>query len=232
MAELFLAAAWLTVAAFWGLAATRAWGTRVGVGVVAVLAGWPAAVCALAAVGAFPVYDDRPSPALLPLLAANVGALGLILSPLGARVAAAVPLSATIGFQVFRVPVELMLWRLAARGLCPQEMTFEGRNFDILTGVVALVVGAAWARREVPRAVAWGFTALGLALLANIVAIALLSFPGPLRVFAGPANLLPVTPPWVVLPVVLVPSALAGHALAIRQLRASGTFSSAQALPR
>jgi hypothetical protein len=61
---------------------------------------------------------------------------------------------------------------------------------------------------------------LGLALLVNIVAIAILSLPGPLRVFlAGPPNVLVLRVPYVWLPGFLVMVALAGHILVFRALR-------------
>jgi hypothetical protein len=61
---------------------------------------------------------------------------------------------------------------------------------------------------------------LGLALLANIVAVAALSTPVPFRRFLeGPPNLLPGTFPWIWLPSFLVQVALASHLLVFRRLR-------------
>jgi hypothetical protein len=64
---------------------------------------------------------------------------------------------------------------------------------------------------------AWNI--LGLALLANIVTIAILSTPVPFRRFIdGPPNLLPSEVPYVWLPSFLVQLALAGHVLVFRRL--------------
>jgi hypothetical protein len=66
--------------------------------------------------------------------------------------------------------------------------------------------------------VAWNV--LGLALLANIVAIAVLATPTPFHHFVNePPNLLPSTFPYVWLPTFLVPAALFGHLLVFRAIR-------------
>ncbi len=66
---------------------------------------------------------------------------------------------------------------------------------------------------------AWNL--LGLALLINIVTIAVLSTPVPFRRFLeDPPNRLPSLFPYVWLPTFLVQVALAGHVLVFRRLRA------------
>src|SRR5688572_19869942 len=47
-----------------------------------------------------------------------------------------------VNLQVFRVFVELMLWAMFVDGLIPIQMSFEGRNLDVLTGLTAPL--AAW----------------------------------------------------------------------------------------
>jgi predicted ferric reductase len=42
--------------------------------------------------------------------------------------------------HVVRIPVELFLHYLALQELVPKEMTFEGRNFDILVGLSAVII--------------------------------------------------------------------------------------------
>ena len=51
-------------------------------------------------------------------------------------------LKALSWLNVVRVPVELVLLWLSQNGLVPQEMTFKGRNLDILAGLTAPLV--AW----------------------------------------------------------------------------------------
>jgi len=58
-----------------------------------------------------------------------------------------------------------------------------------------------------------------LALLINIIGVALLSAPTPVRVFMNePANVWIAHAPWVWLPTVMVLAALCGHALVYRRL--------------
>jgi hypothetical protein len=55
-------------------------------------------------------------------------------------------------------------------------MTWSGRNWDIVSGVLALVA-APFCRRS--RAIAWIANGVGLALLANVMRVAVLSSPVP-----------------------------------------------------
>lgn len=144
--------------------------------------------------------------------------------PRGARFASAIPLAGLVGYQVFRVPLEWWLHRMYVEGVIPIQTTYAGRNFDIVTGVTAAAL-ALWLRtgRRAPGLVlAWNL--LGLALLANIVIVAVLSTPVPFRAFAGePANLLPSTFPYVWLPTFLVQAAWFGHLVEFRALRNRST---------
>jgi hypothetical protein len=143
----------------------------------------------------------------------------LAFTPFGSRLATGIPLAGLVGFQVFRVPLEWILHRLYTEGVIPVQMTYAGQNFDVITGVLAAALGL-WIRaghRAVWLVVAWNV--LGLALLVNIVAIAILSAPVPFRYFmSDPANLLPSTFPYVWLPTFLVQAALFGHLLVFRAI--------------
>ena len=59
---------------------------------------------------------------------------------------------------------------------------------------------------------------LGLGLLLTIVSIAVMSIPGPLRLFDGPPNVWIATVPFVWLPTMMVMAALLGHLLLRRRL--------------
>jgi len=74
--------------------------------------------------------------------------------------------------------------------------------------------------RRVPAWVVGAWNALGAALLANVLAIALLSAPTPFRLFQNePSNVWVTRAPWVWLPSVLVLAAVLGHVLVFRRLR-------------
>ena len=105
----------------------------------------------------------------------------------------------------------------------PVQMSYSGRNFDIVTGITAVLLGAwlAFTRRE-SRGLVLLWNTLGLALLVNILVVALLSTPTPMRVFMNePANVWISRAPWVWLPAVLVLAALCGHVLVYRRLAAA-----------
>ena len=99
-------------------------------------------------------------------------------------------------------------------------MTFAGRNFDILVGATAPVIGIfVFAKRKWPRLVGILWNVGGLVLLANVVTIALFSMPTPFRVFMNePSNTIVATFPFVLLPGILVPVAYSMHFFSLRQL--------------
>ena len=98
----------------------------------------------------------------------------------------------------------------------PPQMTYTGRNFDIVTGATAIAVAAlVWAGRGGRRlVVAWNL--LGLALLLNVMIIALMSTPRFARFGPDRLNTWVAFPPFVWLPAVMVLAALAGHLIVFR----------------
>jgi hypothetical protein len=164
---------------------------------------------------------DPPPRTMLPLFAAVFAiAFGLGLSRVGRTLAAGVPLAVLVGVQGFRFPLELLMHRAADEGLMPVRMSFSGRNFDILTGIAALVVAAVLAGGRGSPGLVRAWNVAGALLLANVLAVALLSAPTPLQVFHGRPDTTWVTEaPYVWLPTVLVLAALLGHILVARRLR-------------
>ena len=121
--------------------------------------------------------------------------------------------------QSFRIVMELILWRLFIENVIPVQMTFEGRNLDILSGLTALVVGYLAYRKKFSNRFIIGWNIFGLVLLANIVVVALLSTPIPFRQFMNePANTIVAYFPFVWLPCCVVPLVLLSHLASIRQL--------------
>ncbi|MBL0739727.1 hypothetical protein [Chryseolinea lacunae] len=128
--------------------------------------------------------------------------------------------SALIKLQGFRIAVEFLLWALFIQNLAPVQMTFEGRNFDIVSGLTALPMAWLVAQKKMSSMgiLIWNLLCLGL--LINIVAVAVLSMPTPLRHFMNePANTIVAHFPEVWLPALLVPMAYGLHFLSIRKTR-------------
>jgi hypothetical protein len=125
-----------------------------------------------------------------------------------------------IYLQSFRILVEVTLWLLVRNGSLPVQMSFEGRNFDILTGLLAFPVGYyCFVKKSWPPVAALLYNIAGLLLLMNIVAISILSMPTPLRMFHNqPDSSLLTMFPFIYLPGLLVPLAYTLHILSLRQL--------------
>lgn len=147
-------------------------------------------------------------------------ALAVALGPVGRRLAMRVPPWALIGVHGFRLPLELVLERWHAEGVIPVQMTYHSWNLDIITGVLALALGALGLAVRLPRWVLLAFTVVGSALLFNVVTVAFLSIPSPFRQFtAEPMLQLPFHVPTVWIISVCVQGALLAHVLAVRRLR-------------
>ena len=164
-------------------------------------------------------FDARPPHFLLFMFPTFAATVALALSGTGARLAERVGWAGLIGFQVFRAPVEWVLFALYRAGEAPVQMTFEGWNFDVLTGLSAPLIAWLATRGTIARRAILVWNVAGLALLANIAAIAVLSTPTPLRAFWNePANTFVAHWPWIWLPSFLVQAALLSHLLAFRKL--------------
>jgi hypothetical protein len=183
------------------------------------LSAWLAFSAALAASGWMAGFSARPPHFLAFIMLTFAATIALAFSRVGASAADRLGFGALAGFQVFRVPVEWALFALHRDGVAPVQMSFEGWNFDVLTGLTAPLVAWLAVRGRIGRRGLLAWNCAGLALLANIVAIAALSTPTPLRVFWNePANTFVATWPWVWLPAFLVPAALLGHLVSLRKI--------------
>lgn len=122
--------------------------------------------------------------------------------------------------HVIRIPVEIVLLWLFQAGQVPQIMTFEGRNFDILSGITAPIIYWLAFRNggtNRPLLIAWNLFALGL--LANIVSIAVLSFPSVFQRFAFEQPNVGLTYlPFIWLPAIVVPIVLFAHLTSLYKL--------------
>jgi hypothetical protein len=209
----------------WASAAVAAPRQRVRIGRLAFLAGaaWMAITWRAAASGLLRDWNATPPPFLIFLIASLGVACLIAFTPLGRRLAFGVPLWALVLVQLFRFPLELAMHRLTTLRIMPEQMTYTGRNFDILTGATALLVAWWLATGRGGRALALTWNVLGSLLLANVVIVAVLSTPR-FRFFGDDRlNIFVAYPPFVWLPAVMVVAALAGHLLIFRRLLTHAT---------
>lgn len=171
--------------------------------------------------GALRQWDAFPPPFML--LAASIFLISarIAFSATGLRLARHIPLWAHVGVQAFRYPLELAMHEMAVRGVMPDQMTYTGRNFDIVTGVTALLVSGLLLTGRIGARGALVWNVMGLALLVNIVTIAIISTPA-IRYFGDDKlNVFVMSTPFVWLPAVMVTAALTGHLLIFRALSAA-----------
>jgi hypothetical protein len=123
-------------------------------------------------------------------------------------------------FHVIRIPVELVLFWLFTHRAVPELMTFEGRNFDILSGLTApLVYYFGFAKTQSNKSLLLVWNLVCLALVVNIALNGLLSAPTPFQQFAfDQPNVAIGHFPFNLLPACLVPLVILAHLASIRQL--------------
>lgn len=120
------------------------------------------------------------------------------------------PLTTLTYIHIVRVPVEIVLWWLFLKGSVPGEITFEGSNLDILSGISApfagvFLVGAKSKSRI--AAIIWNLLTLGLLL--NVVFRAMASTPYFQE--SGIQTMAVFYFPYVLLPTFIVPIVLFSH---------------------
>jgi len=124
--------------------------------------------------------------------------------------------------HTIRVPMEFVLLYLFIYDMIPQLMTFEGRNFDIIAGVTALIVGMLYAKGKVSEKILLIWNVLGLILILFILINGILSAELPIQQFAfeQPNRALNYFP-FILLPAIVVPLVIYSHITDIIKLRSA-----------
>ena len=194
--------------------------SKVFFGTIFILVIWVSLLTILSTNGFFTEFNKfPPRPALAILIPLPIIFL-IAFSKTGTQLLQLIPSHWLVFMQSFRIIVELLLLFAFMAGKLPVQMTFEGRNFDVLTGLFALPVGYLLARKKsYASKLAIAFNIIGIILLLNILVIAVLSMPTSIRYFMNePSNTIVAQFPFILLPGVLVPIAYAMHIFSLRQL--------------
>jgi hypothetical protein len=178
---------------------------------------WLGVPAVLAVRGVFADFDAVPPHLMKVVVPMALVVVAFSFSRWGKWAAERLPLTLLVGVQVFRLPLEIVLYYLGKHGAISQEMTLAGYNFDIATGAFALVVWLLLHKQSASAAVVWAFNIVGTLLLATVVTIAVLGFPAPFGWFQPP-NTVVAYYPWAWLPTFLVQLALVSHLLVYRKL--------------
>ena len=120
--------------------------------------------------------------------------------------------------HAIRIPVEIVLLQLFISGMIPRSMTFEGTNFDIISGITAPVIYyLVFISKKAGPAFLFAWNILCLLLLLNVVITAVLSVPTPFQKFAfDQPNVGVVYFPFMWLPCAIVPIVLFSHVVGLR----------------
>jgi hypothetical protein len=180
---------------------------------------WMEATWMAAANGVLREWNRTPPPFALLVLAIIAIAAAIAFSPYGRRLAATLPVWILVLVQCFRFPLELAMHGMYERGVMPVQMSYSGRNFDIVTGMTALIVARFAASGRAGRRLVLAWNVLGLMLLTNVVTVAILGTPKFAYFGTERLNVWVTYPPYVWLPAVMVLAALAGHLLIFRALQ-------------
>jgi hypothetical protein len=181
---------------------------------------WLLGTAMMAEKGTFQNFDQFPPPIMVVVFMSMILTFVLAFSRIGLMVIEGAGITWLVGFQGFRVLVEVFLHQMYLEGIVPEQMTYVGYNFDILAGVSALVMAWQISQKNVGQKAILVWNILGLLLLLNIIIIAILSMPTQLRMFDNePANTFVTYMPFIWLPAFHVQAALFGHLLVFRALK-------------
>jgi hypothetical protein len=161
--------------------------------------------------GFYKVQEGPPRFLLLPLPPILFGII-YSLTPKGRTFFSTLDARTLVLLQSIRVLVELVLFSLALHHLIPSAMTFEGRNFDILTGLSApFIYYFGFIRKTMATRwiIIWNWAGLGLLLVVVSIAVGSLLSHSPLAIQQFP---------WSLLPGFLVPIVFFAHLGSLRQL--------------
>lgn len=228
MAWLFLLFTFLLAAGLAAALARYLGGRRRGIALL-LLAAWLLYATALGWSGTLASPSTAPPRVVLVLVPALLGTLFLAFARTGREFALAFPASLLVGAQSYRIVVELFIHEFGRTGMLPRMLTWEGANLDVLAGLTAPLVAWLLASGRLSPLLAirlaLGWNALGLLLLANIVARAVLTTPAFGVLLTEVPNRALGTFPFTYIPAFMAPLALFLHVLAIRALLAAGRTS-------
>lgn len=124
--------------------------------------------------------------------------------------------------HVVRIPVEIVLYLLFQLKLIPQLMTFEGRNFDILSGITAFIVYYYAIQKGLKKSVLIIWNLIALCMVLNIMVYGFLSSPSLLQQFAfEQPNIAVLYFPMNLLPSFVVPIVILCHLASLKKLLSS-----------
>lgn len=185
-----------------------------------IIIGWLLVQSVISCSGFYTKTDAMPPRFVLAIIPPFFTILLLFILPKGRAFIDALDAKNLTYLHSSRTFVELVLWGLFVHKLVPEDLTFEGRNFDILAGLTAPIIGYLGIHKKLINQkliLAWNVICLGLLL--NVVGMGILSAPLPFQQmnFEQP-NVGLLYFPFVLIPSVVVQLVLFSHLAIIRRL--------------
>lgn len=114
--------------------------------------------------------------------------------------------------HIIRLPMEIVLLQLFIYKMIPELMTFEGRNFDIIMGITAPIIGFLYIKQWLGKKGLLAWNILGLCLILFILFNGILSAELPFQQFGfEQPNRALLYFPFVLLPSLVVPLVIYTH---------------------
>lgn len=206
---LFIGTTLLTIGAMY-------WATRSKI-LLFILLGWAGIQTAIGLSGFYYDTQSLPPRVFLGLIFPLVGIAGLLVTAKGRAFLRRTDLTRLTALHTVRIPVEIVLALLAHAGVISVWQTFEGSNFDILSGLSAPIIayfGVKKGKMGLPALKVWNV--ICLLLLLNVVITSALAIPSPLQQIAFDQPNIAITHfPFNLLPTVVVPLVMLAHAMAL-----------------
>lgn len=195
-------------------------GSNAAVIVTTFLAIWIFVVTLVTFTGFLQDFESMPPRLIAGVALIVVTIIALFVTPSSRNFLARMPITTLTYIHIIRVPVEIVLYWLFVHGVVDEAMTFEGVNYDILSGISAPFAGLFFVglkSKNKLAAIIWNLLALGL--LINIVGRAILATP----YFFDPLvneqpNIAVFYFPYVLLPLFIVPAVFFSHLVSLYQL--------------
>lgn len=187
--------------------------------VVTILIGWIFVISVQTFNGFF--LDFSPPPRLMIYVGiCFLMILLLFIFPMSRSFLLKMPIATLHYIHIVRIPVEMVLWWLSVWSFIPRELTFEGANLDIISGIsapFAAVFMVSGRSKNRIGAVIWNIIALFF--LINVVSKAISLTPYFFEATVdSPANVGVFYFPYILLPTFVVPAIFFSHVVSLYQL--------------